>query len=176
MSILAMYEAGQWHCPARVLTHLEDITAVLIEREVRLLQLPTELPEDRGQLQAAAAQRIADSGLPVPGCATAAELKGEPGYAEVPSRLDAGAVQRSAGQWLLLSAGQARLCLGLADQALVLAVRHGDLVWIPPGHEWALVPAAGSACHWLNLAGDEQALNDTPVPGSKLGELQLLDI
>ncbi len=176
MSILAMYEAGQWQCPARVLTHLEDISAVLAERGMRLLQLPAALPDDNAQLQALAEQCIANSGLPVPQCATAAAQQGAPGYAEPPTKLDAGAVLRSAGQWVLLGVGHARLCLGRADQALVLAVRQGDLVWIPAGHEWALVPAAGSDCRWLNLAADEHALNDTPAPESKLGELQLLDI
>jgi hypothetical protein len=176
MSILAMYEAGQWQCPARVLTHLEDISAVLAGREMQLLQLPAELPNDNAQLQALAEQCIADSGLPVPKCATAAAQQGQPGYAEPPTKLDAGAALRSAGQWVLLSAGHARLCLGQADQALVLAVRQGDLLWIPAGHEWALVPAAGSDCRWLNLAADENALNDTQVSESKLSELQLLDI
>jgi len=175
MSILAMYEAGQWQCPARVLTHLDDISVQLAERGLLLAQIAA-LAEDPLQQEHQARDWIAAQGRAIPDTVLAGERQGEPGYVEETTLVPAEAIRRSEGQWLLLGAGQARLCLTKADHALILAARRGDLLWLPAGYDWALVPAPGTRCVWLELAAQAQALNDKPVAGSKLGELQLLDI
>ena len=180
MSILAMYEGGQWHCPARVLTHLDDITTVLAEQGVELMRLATPLATDSAELLNQCAALIVTKGLPGPLVSRMDKRDGVPGYAEVPTQLAAEEVTRSAGKWLLLCAGQARLCVGEAGgvtgRASVLACHVGDLLWLPAGMEWALVPAPSHSCRWLSMASDEAALNDSDPKQSKLSELQLLDI
>ncbi|MEH6566093.1 MAG: hypothetical protein V7756_12265 [Halopseudomonas sp.] len=176
MSILAMYEARDWRCPARVLTHLEDIGAALSDSGLVLLQLPGPQAETQSEWQAQAQQRIAAQGLPVPQQLAAHQPRGQPGYAATSTQLQADQIRVSVGQWLLLCAGQARFCVSDGAHALLLAAAPGDLLWIPAGREWALEPAAGVQCCWLALAAAEPALNDAPPAQSKLSELQLLDI
>lgn len=178
MSILAMYEGGQWHCPARVLTHLDDITTVLAERGVELMKLSRPLSEDSAELMSQCAALIAAKGMPEPQFAKWDERKGEPGYAQVPTRLKAEEVKASAGKWLALCIGQARLCMAGKDDlsALVMAFHGGDLLWIPAGMQWALSAAPSSRCQWLSMACDELSLNDSHIEQSNLSELQLLDI
>ena len=180
MSILAMYEGGQWHCPARVLTHLDDITTVLAEQGVELMQLPPPLSDDAAQLLKQSIALIVAKGLPAPQVSRMEERAGVPGYAEAPSELTAQDITCSAGKWVLICAGQARLCVDAADnvngRATVLACHAGDLLWLPAGAEWALVPALSRPCRWLNMARDEASLNDHDAIQSNLCELQLLDI
>lgn len=178
MNILAMYEGQQWLCPARVLTHLDDITAALSEQGIELLQLEQPLAGEQAELLSQSAAAITAKGMPAPRFSQPQERKGEPGYAEVPSQLSAEQVEISGGQWLLLCTGQARFCFALdaSDSALVLACRSGDLLWIAQDMHWALVPAPGSSCRWLAMADSEAALNDSPALRSNLSELQLLDI
>lgn len=178
MNILAMYEGRQWHCPARVLTHLEDITAALCGQGVELLQLEMPLDPDPAELLSRSAVLISAKDKPIPQYAQPRERNGEPGYAEAPNQLSVEQVEVSTGQWLLLCAGQARLCFAADadDSALVLACRSGDLLWIPQGMHWALVPAPGSSCRWLTLAESDAELNIRPAQRSNLSELQLLDI
>jgi len=178
MNILAMYEAQQWHCPARVLTHLDDISLALDAQGIALLHLELPATENTAELLTQSAALITSQGNSAPGFVLPQQRKGEPGYAQAPSQLDADDVQVSNGQWLLLYNGQARLCFAAnaGDSALVLACAPGDLVWLPQDMHWAIAPAAGSCCRWLLLTDSETALNVRPAQRSNLSELQLLDI
>lgn len=156
MSILAVYESGDLHCPRRVLTHVEDIQRALAELGLSLI---TEATSPSG----AAVSRCHDA-------------HGLPAYQQVQDQLTEDDIFTSGDVIRQVLAGQLRLCVGGHGWALVIALRAGDGIRLPAGLEQCILPAAGIDCRWRDSAAEESALTYHPLDAPALSGLLPLDI
>lgn len=156
MSILAVYESGDLHCPRRVLTHVEDIQRALAELG---LSLTTE-----------------DAGLPAAAVTRTHDAHGLPAYQQVQDQLTEANIFTSGDVMRQVLAGQLRLCVGGDGWALVIALRAGDCIQLPTGLEQCILPAAGIDCRWQDSAAEESALTYHPLEAPTLTGLLPLDI
>lgn len=156
MSILAVYESGDLHCPRRVLTHVEDIQRALGELGLSLTTNAAGLPP-------AVVSRNHDA-------------HGLPAYQQVDEQLTEAHIFTCGDVTRQVLAGQLRLCVGGCGWALVIALRAGDSIKLPAGLEQGILPAAGVDCRWQDSAAEESALSYHPLEAPTLAGLLPLDI